>query len=86
MQWFENWTETCTIKWLTPWTQDLNWTYIRRLEDTQGVLWTSYVRSIYVLYPGGRLNQTELQTDLTKWDLTNKYVVFWKDDNKLYLI
>ena len=29
--------------------QDVNWTYIRRSEDIQGVFWTSYVRSIYVL-------------------------------------
>ena len=32
-----------------PSTQDVNWTYIRRLEDVQDVLWRSYVRSIYVL-------------------------------------
>ena len=38
----------------TPWTQDVNWTYIRRLEDIQDVFWTSYVRSIYVLCPGGK--------------------------------
>ena len=34
---------------LCQWTQDLNWTYIRRSEDVLGVFWTSYVRSIYVL-------------------------------------
>ena len=28
--------------------------YTRRLEDVQGVFWTSYVRSIYVLYSGCR--------------------------------
>ena len=33
----------------TPWFQDVNWTYIRRSEDVQGMPWTSYVRSIYVL-------------------------------------
>ena len=37
----------------TPWTQDANWTYIRGSEHIQDVLWTSYVRSIYVLCPGG---------------------------------
>ena len=36
----------------TPWTQDVNWTYIRRSEDVQDVFWTSYVLSIYVLRPG----------------------------------
>ena len=33
----------------TPWTQDVNWTDIRRWEDVEDVFWTSYVRSIYVL-------------------------------------
>ena len=37
----------------TPQTQDLNWTYIRHSEDVQDVFWTSYVRSIYVLFLGG---------------------------------
>ena len=37
---------------VTPWTQDVNRTYIRRSEDVQDVFWTSYVRSIYVLCPG----------------------------------
>ena len=32
--------------------EDVNLTYIRRSEDVQDVSWTSYVRSIYVLYPG----------------------------------
>ena len=36
-----------------PWTQDVNWTYIRRSEDVHGVFWTSHIRSIYVLCPGG---------------------------------
>ena len=29
---------------LTPQTQDVNWTYIRRSEDVLDVFWTSYVR------------------------------------------
>ena len=33
----------------SPYTQDVNWTYIRRSEDEQDICWTSYVRSIYVL-------------------------------------
>ena len=33
---------------------ETNWTYIRRFEGFQEVLWTSYIRSIYVFYPGGR--------------------------------
>ena len=36
----------------TPWTQDVNWTYVRHSEDVLHVFWTSYVRSIYVLCPG----------------------------------
>ena len=32
----------------TPWTQDVNWTYIRLLEYVQDVFLTSPVRSIYV--------------------------------------
>ena len=34
---------------ISQWTQDVNWTYIRRSEDVQDVFWTSYVRSSYVL-------------------------------------
>ena len=41
------------LNYSTPWTQDVNWTYIRRWEDVQGVFWASYVRSIYVLCRGG---------------------------------
>ena len=26
----------------TPWTQDVNWTYIRRSEDALGIFWTSF--------------------------------------------
>ena len=33
---------------------ETNWTYIRRFEGFQEVLWTYYIRSIYVFYPGGR--------------------------------
>ena len=36
-------------------TQDVNWTNIRRSEDFQDVFWTSYVRSVYVLYRLGHL-------------------------------
>ena len=32
---------------------DINWTSIRRSEDFQDFFWTSYIRSIYVLCPGG---------------------------------
>ena len=34
-------------------TQDVDWTYMGRSEDVQDVFWTSYIRSIYVLFPGG---------------------------------
>ena len=37
----------------SPWTKDVNWTFIRRSEDALGVFWKSYVRSIYILCPGG---------------------------------
>ena len=40
----------------TPWTQDLNWTYMRYLEYVQDVSWTSYIRSIYFMCPGGTFN------------------------------
>ena len=33
---------------ITPQTQDVSWTYIRRSEDVPDVFWTSYIRSIYV--------------------------------------
>ena len=42
-----------TVCVITPQTQDVNWTYIRRSENVQDVFWTSYVRSIYVLYLQG---------------------------------
>ena len=38
---------------LPPWTQDVDWTYIRRSKDVLDVSWTSYVRSIYALCPAG---------------------------------
>ena len=37
----------------TSWTQDVNWTYIRRSQDVHDVFWTSYVHSIYALCPVG---------------------------------
>ena len=48
----------------TPWTQDENWTYIRRSEGIQCVFWTSYVRSIYVLYPGGNSQRLRIHEEL----------------------
>ena len=39
------------LKAPSPWTQDINWTYIRRLQDILDLFWTSYVRSIYDLCP-----------------------------------
>ena len=40
------------IQRYTYWTQDVNWTYIRRSEDVVNAFWTSYIRSIYVLCLG----------------------------------
>ena len=37
------------IKKLTPWTQDINWTYVRRSADDQ---WTSSVRQIHICVQG----------------------------------
>ena len=45
------------------------WMYIGRCEDVQNVFWTSYVRSIYVLFPGGKL----CQSLATK----PKYLIIW---------
>ena len=45
----------------TQWTQDVNWTYIRRSEDLHDVSWKSYAHSIYTLYPGSH--------DLKTWFL-----------------
>ena len=36
-------------------TQDENWTYIRRSENTLDIFWTPYVRSIYMLCPAEHL-------------------------------
>ena len=44
----------------TPWTQGVNWTYIRPSEDVQDVFWSSYIRSIYVLCPGGMVLEMTL--------------------------
>ena len=37
--------------YITPCTQAVNSTYKRRLEDTQHIFWTSFVRPFYMLYP-----------------------------------
>ena len=36
-----------TLCWF-PWTQDVNWMYIRRSEDVQNMLWTPHIYSVYV--------------------------------------
>ena len=46
---FSTWYYTRPWVGISPLTQDVNWTYIRRSEDVLHVFWTSYVRSIYVL-------------------------------------
>ena len=48
--------------YLTPQTQDVNWTNIRRSEVVQDVFWTSYVRSIYVLYLRGNYSRFYLNS------------------------
>ena len=37
------------LVFLTPWTQEVNLTYITGSENVQDVFWTPYIRSIYVL-------------------------------------
>ena len=46
--WYQVYTEfyTAAIFAISPQTQDVNWTYLRRLEDVLDVFWTTYVRSI----------------------------------------
>ena len=39
-----------------PSTQDINLTYIRRSGDVKDVFQTLYIRSIYVLCPGGKVD------------------------------
>ena len=37
----------------TPWTQDVNWRWIKNAEDVQDIFRTSYIPLNYVLCPGG---------------------------------
>ena len=50
---------------VTLWTDDANWTYIKRSEHVLGAIWTSYVLSIYVLCPGD--NKGYLGKVLIQW-------------------
>ena len=43
------------------WTQDVNWTYIKRSEDVLDAFWTFYVRSIYVLCSGSTVMTENLR-------------------------
>ena len=38
---------------LPHWVQEVSCTYVKCLGEFQNVFWTSYVLSIYALYPGG---------------------------------
>ena len=44
----------CDIGYKFHWTHHVNWTYIKCSKDVQDVFWTSYRRSIYVMYPRGK--------------------------------
>ena len=66
-----------------PWTQVLNWTFIRVSGDVPDVFWTPYVRSICVLCPGGSwkhkaviwwCNRTSVETRCIKF----RYRDIWK--------
>ena len=48
-----------------PWTQEVNLLYIRSSEEVLDVFWTSYVRLIYVLCPGGLWNISQIHRNLT---------------------
>ena len=65
------------VKWkfLPPSTKDVNWTYIRFSEEAQGVFWTSYVRSIYNLCPGGRCKKSRglVRTPANIYHVENYY-------------
>ena len=45
-----------------------NWTYIRRSEGTQSILLTSYLRSNYVLFPGGFVLWTSWKLPVSLWN------------------
>ena len=64
---------------LSPWTQDENWTYIRR-SDVQNIFWTSYVRSIYVLCLWDRYTSLKMRPlgESKKWKQINTIFVFVK--------
>ena len=72
------------------WTQDINWTYIRRSEDIHDVCWTSYARPIYVLYPRGykyfnKLLRREKYHFSLGSDKNEKLYIFWQDVSRLRL-
>ena len=52
---FEDFREDNNLPQATPLplTLDVNWTYMRCIENAPDLFWTSYVRSIYVRYPEG---------------------------------
>ena len=69
----------------TPWTQRVNSTYIRRSVEVLNVFWTSYVRSIYVLYPRGRKWRkllssilSELLGLISNWNIKLEFIFSWK--------
>ena len=65
--------------WVTPWAQDVNWTYIKRSEDAQGVFWKSYVRSIYVVCPRGMILNFPLKY---KYAVLNEIRKYWKNKRR----
>ena len=59
--------------------QDVSWTYIRRLEDVLEVFWTSYVRSIYVLCLRGVMYLRKCKSQhLNKWNARSVYSKLYK--------
>ena len=55
----------------SPWTQGINWTYIRRSEDVLDVFWTCYVRSIYVMCLRGNRFGQHYQKPPKSWKIEN---------------
>ena len=67
-----------------PYTQDVNWMYIRRSEDVLGVFWTSYVRSIYVLCLRGGLIHSINKSSSKKDPPNYQGITFLRSLGKLF--
>ena len=64
-------TSLCRKKNITLWTQGVNWTYITHSEDVLGIVWTSYVSSVYTLCPRGNITVFSINRAPRGVNLTN---------------